>query len=95
MLVCCGFIALFYCFHYFGGSVEGSLLFPLIVWFLGVMLFLSFRAGLVLSLAFWEYLGLVRFFLILFYSNGVRLRASLVTLFASRFGDVCFFVLIM
>lgn len=41
----------------------------------------------------WEYLGLVRFFLIIFYGKSVSLRASLITLFASRFGDVCLFIL--
>lgn len=95
MLFFCGFIALFYCFHYFSGLGDRVLLFPLVVWFLGVMVVLVFRGRLVLSLIFWEYLGLVSFLLILFYSNGVRARASFITLFASRFGDVCFFILIM
>lgn len=40
-------------------------------------------------------MGLVRFFLILFYSKRRSLRASLITLFASRFGDVALFFLIM
>lgn len=95
MLFCCGSIALFYCHHYFGGGVEGSLLFPLMVWFLGVMGFLVFSGSLVFSLVFWEYLGLVSFLLILFYSNMRSMRASLVTLFASRFGDVSLFMLVM
>nr|QYA17640.1 NADH dehydrogenase subunit 5 [Echinostomatidae sp. MSB para 30070] len=95
MLVCCGFVALFYCFHYFGGSEEASMLFPLIVWFLSVMAILVSSSSLLFSLIFWEYLGLVSFFLILFYSNMSSLRASLITLFASRFGDVSLFVVIM
>lgn len=95
MLFFCGFVALFYCFHYFGGSLESCYLFPLIVWFISVMCLLVTRGGLAFSLVFWEYLGFVSFLLILFYSNGVRLRASVITLFASRFGDVCFFVLIL
>nr|YP_009262368.1 NADH dehydrogenase subunit 5 [Fasciolopsis buski]ANI86944.1 NADH dehydrogenase subunit 5 [Fasciolopsis buski] len=95
MLLCCGGVALVYCFHYFSGGVEGSLLFPLMVWFLGVMCILVFSSSLVFSLIFWEYLGLVSFFLILFYSNSSSLRASLITLFASRFGDVSMFVIIM
>nr|APX55313.1 NADH dehydrogenase subunit 5 [Fasciolopsis buski] len=95
MLICCGGVALLYCFHYFSGGVEGSLLFPLMVWFLGVMCILVFSSSLVFSLIFWEYLGLVSFFLILFYSNSSSLRASLITLFASRFGDVSMFVIIM
>nr|YP_009236168.1 NADH dehydrogenase subunit 5 [Fascioloides magna]AMF83652.1 NADH dehydrogenase subunit 5 [Fascioloides magna] len=95
MLLCCGGIALFYCFHYFSGDVEAVLLFPLMVWFLGVMGVLVFSGSLLFSLVFWEYLGLVSFFLILFYSNMSSLRASLVTLFASRFGDVSVFGIIM
>lgn len=95
MLFCCGRIALYYCYHYFRGSKEGGLLFPLIVWFLGVMGVLIFTSSMIFSLVLWEYLGLVRFFLILFYSNRSRMRASLITVFASRFGDVSLFVLIM
>ncbi len=95
MLTCCGSLALFYCHHYFGGGKDGYLLFPLMVWFLGVMAVLIFTSSLLFTLVLWEYLGLVRFFLILFYSNGARLRASIVTLFASRFGDASLFVLVM
>lgn len=95
MLICCGGVALLYCFHYFAGRFEGVLLFPLMVWFLGVMFILVFSRSLLFSLVFWEYLGLVRFFLILFYSKSRSLRASLITLFASRFGDVSIFAMIM
>ena len=95
MLFCCGAIALFYCYHYFYGAREGGLLFPLIVWFLSVMGVLIFTSSMVFSLVLWEYLGLVSFFLILFYSNMNRMRASLITVFASRFGDASLFVLIM
>nr|QAY80540.1 NADH dehydrogenase subunit 5 [Paragonimus kellicotti] len=95
MLFCCGSLALLYCYHYFSGSVEGVLLFPLMVWFLGVMGVLIFSGSLILSLVLWEYLGLVSFLLILFYSNSSSSRAALVTLFASRFGDVSLFMLIL
>nr|QIJ60112.1 NADH dehydrogenase subunit 5 [Fischoederius elongatus] len=95
MLFCCGSIALYYCYHYFSGSKEGGLLFPLIVWFLGVMGILIFTSSMIFSLVLWEYLGLVSFFLILFYSNMSSMRASLITVFASRFGDAALFVLIM
>nr|WSP01987.1 NADH dehydrogenase subunit 5 [Creptotrematina aguirrepequenoi] len=95
MLLCCGLMALFYCFHYFSSAQEGHSLFPLMIWFLGTMLMLVFSSCVVVSLILWEYLGLVSFLLILFYSNGVSLRASLITLFASRFGDVGLFMLIL
>lgn len=58
------------------------------------MFFLMIRDRMIFSLVAWEYLGLVSFFLILFYSKMISLRASLVTLFASRFGDVSLFVLV-
>nr|AMA06577.1 NADH dehydrogenase subunit 5 [Homalogaster paloniae] len=95
MLFCCGSIALYYCYHYFAGGEEGDFLFPLIVWFLGVMGVLIFTSSMIFSLILWEYLGLVSFFLILFYSNCSSMRASLITVFASRFGDASLFVLIM
>lgn len=95
MLFCCGGLALLYCYHYFSGSLDGGLLFGLIVWFLRVMGVLIFTSSLIFSLVLWEYLGLVRFFLIMFYSNSRSLRASLITVFASRFGDVSLFILIM
>lgn len=50
MLLCCGGIALFYCFHYFGGSSDSFLLYPLMVWFLGVMCFLVLRGCFLFSL---------------------------------------------
>nr|UCU06572.1 NADH dehydrogenase subunit 5 [Diplodiscus nigromaculati] len=95
MLFCCGSIALYYCYHYFGDSPDGSLLFVLIVWFLSVMFVLVFTSSLVFTLVLWEYLGLVSFFLIMFYANSSSMRASLITVFASRFGDASLFVLIM
>lgn len=94
MLFCCGVVALFYCYHYFGNSLDGSSLFLMMCLFLSVMALLVNSSRFLFSLVMWEYLGLVRFFLILFYSKMVRLRASLVTLFASRWGDVSFFGLI-
>nr|YP_010704133.1 NADH dehydrogenase subunit 5 [Plagiorchis elegans]WCO87343.1 NADH dehydrogenase subunit 5 [Plagiorchis elegans] len=95
MLFCCGVVALFYCFHYFGITLEGFSLFLLMCFFLSVMAFLVVSSSFLFSLVMWEYLGLVSFFLILFYSNSVSLRASLITLFASRWGDISFFGLIM
>lgn len=94
MLFFCGVPSLMYCSHYFVGSGSVALLYSLMVWFLGVMLVLVFTCRVLATLVFWEYLGLVSFFLILFYRNSVRLRASLVTLFVSRFGDVALFFVV-
>nr|QDA21739.1 NADH dehydrogenase subunit 5 [Amphimerus sp. JM-2019] len=95
MLLFCGSVALFYCYHYLGASSDSFSLYFLMVWFLGVMCVLVLSGSVLFSLVFWEYLGLVSFFLILFYSNMSSLRASLVTVFASRFGDVSLFFLVM
>nr|UDU84940.1 NADH dehydrogenase subunit 5 [Haematoloechus sp. CW13H] len=92
MLGWCGFVALFYCYHYFNG--VNYVLVSLIGCFLFVMLVLSLSGTLLFSLIMWEYLGFVSFLLIMFYSNMASLRASLVTLFVSRLGDVSLFVLV-
>lgn len=92
MLLVCGVVALCYCGHYFAGLVGYWGLFYLMLLFLLVMLFLVFSGSLVLTLILWEYLGFVRFLLILYYSTSGRLRASVVTLVTSRFGDVGLFV---
>lgn len=94
MLLCCGIGALLYCGHYFCGLVGFRGLAGLMFLFLLVMFVLVIRGRLVLSLVLWEYLGFVRFLLILYYSNMSRLRASIVTLVSSRFGDVGLFVFI-
>nr|AAN15181.1 NADH dehydrogenase subunit 5 [Paragonimus westermani] len=96
MLFCCGGLALLFCRHYLVGLEEEAVrLFSLMVWFLVVMGILVLSGSLVLSLVMWEYLGLVSFLLILFYSNSDSARAALITLFASRFGDVSLFMLVL
>nr|QZZ81267.1 NADH dehydrogenase subunit 5 [Prosthogonimus pellucidus] len=92
MLLVCGWIALNYCVHYFSEFKNIWGLYFLILFFLLIMSFLIFSGGLVLSVVFWEYLGLVSFILILYYSNMISFRASVVTLVSSRFGDVGLFV---
>nr|YP_010231378.1 NADH dehydrogenase subunit 5 [Apharyngostrigea pipientis]QSV37708.1 NADH dehydrogenase subunit 5 [Apharyngostrigea pipientis] len=94
MLSICSILAFIYCFHYFHGASESLSLFYLMVWFVLVMGILMCSGSLVSTLFMWEYLGFVSFLLILFYSNSDSVRASLITLFSSRFGDVGLFVLI-
>lgn len=94
MLVICFTYVYFYTGHYFGGRVEGKELKKIICLFVGVMALLVCTSDFLSTLVFWEYLGVVRFFLILFYRNYLRLRSSVVTLVSSRFGDVCLFLLI-
>lgn len=94
MLMVCARMAFIYCFHYFGGSSRGRALFPLVVWFVGVMGSLVLSGSYLFRLVLWEYLGFVRFLLIVFYSSRGSMRAAVVTLVSSRFGDVGFFVLL-
>ena len=94
MLGFCFYYVLNYTHHYFGYSICGFDLNKIIVVFVGVMASLVVTGDFLTTLVFWEYLGVVRYFLILFYLSYLRLRSSVVTLVSSRFGDVCLFLLI-
>nr|UFQ89240.1 NADH dehydrogenase subunit 5 [Caulobothrium sp. MZUSP 8009] len=94
LLICFGY-AYFYTGHYFSKGVDGIELNNIIILFVLVMASLVITGDYLTTLIFWEYLGVVSFFLILFYLNYLSLRASIVTLVSSRFGDVCLFFLIM
>nr|UKO83485.1 NADH dehydrogenase subunit 5 [Paradiplozoon hemiculteri] len=93
MLICCLFLCQFYADWYFGESLDLILLRFLLFIFVSIVFFLFISGGVLLSLIFWEYLGAVSFFLILFYGNGYCLSSGLVTLIFSRLGDVAFFVI--
>lgn len=94
MLVICFGYAYFYTSHYFGGGERGRQLKMIICLFVAVMASLVTTGDFLTTLIFWEYLGVVSFFLILFYMKYLSLRASVVTLVSSRFGDVCLFFVI-
>nr|UFQ88316.1 NADH dehydrogenase subunit 5 [Rhinebothrium flexile] len=94
MLSICFGYAFFYTGHYFGGDMSGVRLNAIISLFVAVMASLIFTGDFMSTLIFWEYLGVVSFFLILFYSNYLSLHSSVVTLVSSRFGDVCLFLII-
>nr|YP_009049016.1 NADH dehydrogenase subunit 5 [Taenia arctos]BAP10789.1 NADH dehydrogenase subunit 5 [Taenia arctos] len=94
MLAICFFYVFFYIYHYFMGDLSGFELSKIVVLFVAVMGVLVSTGDYLTTLIFWEYLGVVSFFLILFYDNFLSLRSSVVTLVSSRFGDVCLFFLI-
>nr|YP_003001981.1 NADH dehydrogenase subunit 5 [Taenia multiceps]ACS37257.1 NADH dehydrogenase subunit 5 [Taenia multiceps] len=94
MLVICFLYVYFYTHHYFVGDLVGFELNKIIILFVVVMGVLVSTGDFLTTLIFWEYLGVVSFFLILFYDNFLSLRSSIVTLVSSRFGDVCLFLLI-
>lgn len=94
MLLVCFAYARLYTNHYFSGDANWLNLYYIICAFVLVMASLVFTGDYLSSLIFWEYLGVVRYFLILFYLRYLSLRSSVVTLVSSRFGDVCLFLLI-
>ena len=94
MLIICFLYVLKYTNHYFGGDVAGIDLNKIICLFVTVMASLVCTGDYLSTLIFWEYLGVVRFFLILFYDRYLSLRSSIITLVSSRFGDVCLFIII-
>nr|AFJ94661.1 NADH dehydrogenase subunit 5 [Hydatigera taeniaeformis] len=94
MLVICFLYAYFYTNHYFCNDPVSWDLLRIIILFVAVMGILVCTGDFLTTLIFWEYLGVVSFFLILFYDNYLSLRSSVITLVSSRFGDVCLFLLI-
>nr|QBZ73924.1 NADH dehydrogenase subunit 5 [Versteria mustelae] len=95
MLLICFIYVWFYNDHYFIGDNNSSgLLIKIVSLFVSVMGVLICTGDFLSTLIFWEYLGVVSFFLILFYDNFLSLRSSVITLISSRFGDVCFVLLI-
>nr|BAV82538.1 NADH dehydrogenase subunit 5 [Mesocestoides corti] len=94
MLFICFVYVYNYTGHYFSGDFCGVDLNKLIVIFVGVMASLVFTGDFLSTLIFWEYLGVVSYFLIFFYGSYLSLRSSVITLVSSRFGDVCLFFLI-
>nr|BAU70017.1 NADH dehydrogenase subunit 5 [Hydatigera sp. HCFr] len=94
MLIICFLYAYFYTSHYFCNDPISLDLLQIIVLFVVVMGILVCTGDFLTTLIFWEYLGVVSFFLILFYDNYLSLRSSAITLVSSRFGDVCIFLLI-
>nr|YP_009826150.1 NADH dehydrogenase subunit 5 [Lyperosomum longicauda]QIX04660.1 NADH dehydrogenase subunit 5 [Lyperosomum longicauda] len=94
MLFSCSLMSLKYCCHYFSGGDAVSLV-CLMSAFVFVMTALVLSGSALLTLVCWEYLGLVSFFLILFYGTGVSLRSAFITAVSSRFGDVGLFVFVV
>nr|AXR86355.1 NADH dehydrogenase subunit 5 [Lamellodiscus spari] len=92
MLCVCYFIVLFYSKHYFGGEIDN--LNKLILLFVTIMVGLIISNNVLVSLVWWEFLGVSSFFLILWYSNFDTSHAGVVTLVSSRFGDVALFFLV-
>uniref|UniRef100_UPI00315DAD65 NADH dehydrogenase subunit 5 n=1 Tax=Cichlidogyrus halli TaxID=321991 RepID=UPI00315DAD65 len=92
MLFFCGFVSLLFSLHYFGW-VNNWLNFMIVI-FLGVMCLLILSEDLLTSLLWWEYLGVVSFFLIIYYGNFDTSYAGNTTIVVSRLGDAGFFLVI-
>nr|YP_009524383.1 NADH dehydrogenase subunit 5 [Lepidotrema longipenis]AXR86343.1 NADH dehydrogenase subunit 5 [Lepidotrema longipenis] len=89
MLFVCSCVVFTFSSHYFG--ISNWNLNIMILLFVFVMYFLISTNSLLSSLIGWEYLGVVSFFLILYYQNYDTFHAANVTLVSSRFGDVGLF----
>nr|YP_626444.1 NADH dehydrogenase subunit 5 [Schistosoma spindale]AAZ57328.1 NADH dehydrogenase subunit 5 [Schistosoma spindale] len=94
MLLVCGILSISYVFHYLRNWRESVLLVLIMIIFILVMMMLVLSGNLVSTLILWEYLGLVSFFLILYYGSWVSYRGGTITLVCSRFGDVALFFLV-
>nr|UFQ87250.1 NADH dehydrogenase subunit 5 [Schistosoma guineensis] len=95
MLVSCSILCFSYVFHYMSSSWKSKVwLVLMLVFFSGVMMGLMLSGNLITTLVFWEYLGLVSFVLILYYSVWDSYRGGVVTLVSSRFGDVALFIIV-
>nr|AWW03153.1 NADH dehydrogenase subunit 5 [Macrogyrodactylus karibae] len=92
MLFLCSLIAIFFYWHYF--SWHSDYLIFTIQLFILSMFFLIFTYSEINSFIGWEYLGLVSFFLILYYSIYCSSRAAFITILTSRLGDLGFFLFI-
>ena len=94
MLLVCFCYVWNYTGHYFMGEIVGTELNKIILLFVCVMARLVSTGDFLTTLVFWEYLGVVSFFLILFYCSYLSLRSSIITLVSSRLGDVALFLII-
>ncbi|RTG79918.1 NAD5 (mitochondrion) [Schistosoma bovis] len=95
MLISCSILCFSYVFHYMGGSWSSKVwLVLMLIFFSGIMMGLMLSGNFITTLVFWEYLGLVSFVLILYYSIWESYRGGVVTLVSSRFGDVALFIVV-
>nr|YP_009054581.1 NADH dehydrogenase subunit 5 [Paragyrodactylus variegatus]AIK25769.1 NADH dehydrogenase subunit 5 [Paragyrodactylus variegatus] len=92
MLICCSIIAVLFYWHYF--SWHSDYLIILIQLFILSMLYLVFTNSHINSFIGWEYLGVVSYFLILYFSIYCSSRSAFITLITSRLGDMGFFLFI-
>jgi NADH-ubiquinone oxidoreductase chain 5 len=77
------YIQIYYYYYYY--------FYFLFLFLIVIMIFLiSFSNHLVYI--YWDLLGLVSFFLVIYYNNNIRLKGSLETLMCNRWGD--FFILV-
>nr|YP_004927917.1 NADH dehydrogenase subunit 5 [Heliconema longissimum]ACV96723.1 NADH dehydrogenase subunit 5 [Heliconema longissimum] len=85
-------IFLFGCFYMYGAN---RLVYFFIVLFSFVMSMgglIMFSNSIILTLIFWDYLGISSFFLVLFYNNLTSLSGAMSTVFTNRIGDFCIFL---
>jgi len=89
MIYYCVFLALPFSLFYFIGQKPGRyFVFKCLVLFRLIMCGLVASYAYFGTLIFWEYLGLSRFSLILYFRGGSAVRPAIITILCSRLGDV-------
>lgn len=76
-----------YCIFYIEGTLDCKRFIILLTLFVFSIIILVFSGGIILSIVGWDGLGLVSFFLVIFYANHRRLYSGLLTVFTNRIGD--------
>lgn len=93
VLLLVSFIVFLYGSFYIAGiSRLFYFFFVLFLFVLRMAGLIVFSGSIVLVLIFWDFLGISRFFLVLFYNNVVSRAGAMRTVFTNRIGDFCIFL---
>nr|QXT44858.1 NADH dehydrogenase subunit 5 [Crassicauda sp. Ningbo-2019] len=85
-------IFIYGCFYMFGSVRLVYFFLVLFSFVLSMGGLILFSNSVVLTLIFWDYLGISSFFLVLFYNNLSSRTGAMSTVFTNRIGDYCIFL---
>lgn len=93
VLLMVSFIVFLYgCFYMYGTNRLVYFFLVLFSFVISICGLICFRNSIILTLVFWDYLGISSFFLVLFYNNLRRRTGAMSTVFTNRIGDFCIFL---
>nr|ASS35166.1 NADH dehydrogenase subunit 5 [Thelazia callipaeda] len=93
VLLFVSFMVFLFGFFYMGSSVRLFYFFIILFSFvMSTVGLIIFSGSIVVTLFFWDFLGLSSFFLVLFYNNVVSRSGAMSTVFTNRVGDFCIFL---